>query len=128
MDISADICNLIIQKKDEGLTQRLIAEHLHIPQSNISSIIIRNRKTGHATPNRHGIASTSKILSPRTERRFYCEGMINPRSTARQMPSVVGGQSLTASLSTVNKSLRDIVVVFLIAPSKVRLCLLPKCV
>lgn len=107
MDLPAVICNLIISKSDNNESQRKIARDLKLPQSTVSTVILRYRRTGQAAQNRRGRCGKKKLLSARDCRRLHMASQENPRRTAREIQSVVGGHIATVSLSTVRRSLQS---------------------
>ena len=106
MDIPENICNLVIEKMESGLTQRTIAAHLNIPQSTVSTVIQRFKRTGKATQDRVDKCGRNKLLSERDERAIRRESVKNPLSTAREIRDAVGGHVQQVSLSTVKRCLR----------------------
>ena len=107
MDIPAAICNLVIEKNLEGLSQRQVSRDLNLSQSTVFTIISRYRKTGNASPNRMGKCGWKKTLSPRNLRVLHRTSIQNPRATARDIKSAAGDEIPEVSVSTVKRGLRE---------------------
>ena len=105
-DIPATICDLVIANQQEGLSQRQLANNLNLAQSTVSTIIQRHKRTGNSTQNRIGRCGRKKILSVRDSRLIRRESLKNPRATAMQLRSAVGGRVANVSVSTVRRELR----------------------
>lgn len=107
MDIPANLCDLVISKMEVGLSQRRIAQDLEMPQSTVSSIIQRFRRTGKAIQDRHGKCGRKKVLTVRDERLISRASQQNPRATAKEIQRSVGGRVATVSVDTVKRALRS---------------------
>jgi hypothetical protein len=105
MDTPATTCKLIIRKVNDGMTQRAISAQLHLSQSAVARAVIRYKKTGKFAALRHGRCGRRLSLSVRTTRLLARASVQNPRASAREVQTTVGGNASNVSLSTVRRSL-----------------------
>ena len=105
MDTPANTCKLILAKVSKGLTQRRIAEQLHLSQSAVARTVLRYKKAGQHQSLRYGRCGRKPLLSGKTMRYLTRESCINPRASARQIQRAVGGEAAKVSLSTIKRTL-----------------------
>jgi transposase len=105
MDTPATTCKIIIRKVNDGMTQRAISAQLHLSQSAVARAVIRYKKTGKFTALRPGRCGRKLSLSVRTARLLARASVYNPRASAREVQTTVGGNANNVSLSTVRRSL-----------------------
>ena len=105
MDVPVEIRRLIVNYHMEGMSCRKIAETLHRPKSTVIDIVRRYKEGGIIQTLRVGRCGRPSLLSYRDERALVRESVANPRLTAREIQSNVGGIALNVSLNTVKRSL-----------------------
>ena len=105
-DIPAAICELVVTKHQEGLSQYEIGNNLNLARTTVSTIIRRHKETGNASQNRFGRSGRKKCLTEHESRLIRRESLKNPRATASQIRPAVGGRVDDVSISTVRRELR----------------------
>jgi transposase len=106
MPVPTNVCDLILAHHNDGETIRAISQQLHLPKSTVYDVIKRNKTRGSTLLRYRGRCGRPRRLSEREERCLKRASVVNPLSTARQLRASVGGNVVTASLSTVKRALR----------------------
>jgi len=106
MDTPPDIRNLIIQYHRDGYTCGQIANIVKRPRPTVIRLVKQYRDTGSTKVMRTGMCGRHLLLSEREERTLARASVINPKLTARELRSVVGGKVAQVSVSTVKRALK----------------------
>lgn len=106
MDVPQDVRNLLVAHHEAGHSWRRIAEMVNMPKSTVSNILRRYRETGSAQAMRVGRCGRPRSLSERDERALARASTVNPKLTAREIRSTVGGRVAAVSVSTIKRALR----------------------
>jgi hypothetical protein len=106
MDTPAVIRKRIIDKYQAHVPQIIISQQLAIPKSTVCDIIKKFKATNDFHSDHRNCGGQNKIFTLRDERSLCRASQKNPRASARELGQAVGGPAATASIWTIQRSLR----------------------
>jgi transposase len=106
MDVSREIRHILVAHHQAGHSWRRIALMMNMPKTTVRNILKQYTETGSVLATRVGRCGRPRSLSIRSERALARASVVNPKLTAREIRSSVGGEVALLSISTIQSALR----------------------